>query len=163
MAYFEASSSRPEHSTQRTLPGRRAKNIRTNNEGNHGSAIASGSLEALDELLDLPDLNLFPGQENIPISILESRREQATWDAHIEHRGLRLRQRGAHWRSPSEAAVAGEKNTEGHHHTARAGRSLGRQRVKWRRGKMEKQPHTYVLLGLALRLLFAHCDGIGRG
>ena len=32
---------------------------RTDNEGNHGSAIASGGLEALDELLDLPDLNLY--------------------------------------------------------------------------------------------------------
>jgi hypothetical protein len=32
---------------------------RTDNEGNHGSTIASGGLEALDELLDLPDLNLY--------------------------------------------------------------------------------------------------------
>ncbi len=42
------------------------KKKRTNNEGNHGSAIASGSLEALDELLDLPDLNLFPEQAKSP-------------------------------------------------------------------------------------------------
>lgn len=36
-----------------TVEGRR-----TNDEGDHGGSIASGSLKTLDELLDLPDLNL---------------------------------------------------------------------------------------------------------
>ncbi len=31
---------------------------RTNDEGNHACAIATGGLEALDQLLDLPDLNV---------------------------------------------------------------------------------------------------------
>lgn len=31
---------------------------RTNDEGNHGGSISSGGLEALDQLLDLPDLDL---------------------------------------------------------------------------------------------------------
>jgi hypothetical protein len=31
---------------------------RTDDEGNHGCAIATGGFEALDELLDLPDLNV---------------------------------------------------------------------------------------------------------
>ena len=31
----------------------------TDNERNHGCAISPGGLEALDELLDLPDFNLF--------------------------------------------------------------------------------------------------------
>lgn len=30
----------------------------TNDEGNHGRAISSGGFEALDQLLDLPDLDL---------------------------------------------------------------------------------------------------------
>lgn len=40
-----------------------AERRRTDDEGNHGCAIATGSLKTLDELLDLPYLNLY-GSEN---------------------------------------------------------------------------------------------------
>ena len=33
----------------------------TNNEGNHGCSIAASSLQALDQLLDLPDLDVLLG------------------------------------------------------------------------------------------------------
>jgi hypothetical protein len=42
----------------------------TDDEGNHGGSISSGGFEALDELLDLPDLNLSRDYSSVAVENL---------------------------------------------------------------------------------------------
>jgi hypothetical protein len=39
-------------------PGTGTRRALTNNQGNHGGSISPGSLQALDQLLDLPDFDV---------------------------------------------------------------------------------------------------------
>jgi hypothetical protein len=95
---------------------------RTDNERNHGCSISSGGLKTLDELLDLPDLNLFIG---LLVSVHVHDGKNARSCAGAGQRGASREPREGHrqWR--------GKKNASERHATGE-GSNVRSSRPRWR-------------------------------
>lgn len=131
---------------------------RTDDEGNHGCAIATGSFKTLDELLDLPDLNLKRG-ENARVSKKKNcrifwRKVSCAWSQAARGSLSVTIMRGIAKKKMYGAALARKIShpQRGRKHTRIADAHTG----PGRRGAVS----TYVSLGLAAWLV--HIGGVWR-